>query len=301
VPRAELFTLEDVSLVIDGRRILDGIDEHLHDGVVTAVAGPSGSGKSTLLRLLNRLAEPTSGRVLFRGTDVRELDVRDLRRRAVLVPQRATALTTEVFAEVRVAAPALEDAAVAELLRRVALDPGDLRGRTPASLSGGELQRLCLARALAVGPEALLLDEPTSALDPRAADAVDAVIRSLVADGLAVVLVSHDVVRAGRVADDVRVMHEGRVTARGSAMSFDLEHELMSPPDDGHAHTDDDPRAHGAAHMGHHHVRGPRAERLDPPRSLDPPAALDPSVPLDLVEALDLSEELDPSAPEEPQ
>ena len=65
--RPELFTLEHVSLVVDGRRILDRVDEHLHEGVATAIAGPSGSGKSTLLRLLNRLAEPTEGRVLFQG------------------------------------------------------------------------------------------------------------------------------------------------------------------------------------------------------------------------------------------
>jgi len=253
VERTELFTLEHVSLVIDGRHILDDVDEHLHDGVATAIAGPSGSGKSTLLRLLNRLAEPTSGRVLFRGTDVRDLDVLELRRRAVLVPQRATALTDEAFAEVRVAAPALDDTAVATLLRRVALDPEELRRRLPSSLSGGELQRLCLARALAVGPEVLLLDEPTSALDPRAGDAVDAVIRSLVADGLAVVLVSHDIVRAGNIADDVRVLHEGRVTARGPAARLDLAHELMSPPDDGHVHDEDDPRAHGDTHAAHLH------------------------------------------------
>ena len=265
--RPELFTLDAVSLEIDGRRILDGVDEHLHDGVATAVAGPSGSGKSTLLRLLNRLAEPTSGRVLFRGTDVRDLDVLELRRRAVLVPQRATALTDDVAAEVRVAAPDLTDAQVRALLERVALDPGEFLGRVPSSLSGGELQRLCLARALAVGPEVLLLDEPTSALDPRSADAVDAVIRALVDSGLAVVLVSHDVLRAGRVADDVRVLHGGRVTARGPAVDLDLEHELMSPPTDGHVHDVTDPRSHGAAHLPHEHERADEDEHAPATRT----------------------------------
>jgi putative ABC transport system ATP-binding protein len=254
VPSQELFVLDDVSLDIGGRRILDHLDAHLHDGVATAVAGPSGSGKSTLLRLLNRLADPTSGRVLFRGRDVRELDVLDLRRRAVLVPQRAVALTDDVAAEVRVAAPALADSQVAGLLRRVMLEPADYLGRAPVSLSGGELQRLCLARALAVAPECLLLDEPTSALDPRAADAVDDVIRSLVADGLAVVLVSHDVRRASAVADDVLILHDGRVTARGPSSELDLEHELMSPPHDGHVHDADDPRGHDRdVHRPHEH------------------------------------------------
>lgn len=262
----ELFTLEDVSLEVDGRRLLDHLDEHLHAGVVTAIAGPSGSGKSTLLRLLNRLAEPTSGRVLFHGTDVRELDVRELRRRAVLVPQRAVALTDDVRAEVRVAAPELTDPELDRLLLRVNLDPDELRARTPSSLSGGELQRLCLARALAVGPECLLLDEPTSALDPRSADAVDAVIRSLAADGISVVLVSHDVVRAAAVATDVRVLHDGRVTARGPASLLDLEHELSAPPYDGHEHPADDPRAHGDAHAVHRH----REPTADPRPDADP-------------------------------
>ena len=246
--RPELFTLESVSVVMGGRRILVDVDEHIHDGVVTSIAGPSGSGKSTLLRLLNRLAEPTSGRVLFRGTDVRDLDVLGLRRRAVLVPQHPVALTDDVAAEVRVGAPMLNDAAVSALLRRVALDPHDVLQRHPSSLSGGELQRLCLARALAVGPEVLLLDEPTSSLDPLSADAVDTVIRSLTSGGLAVVLVSHDIVRASRIADDIRVLHDGRVTARGSASDLDLEHELMSPPGDGHDHGPGDPRAHDRSH-----------------------------------------------------
>ena len=250
----ELFALEDVTLEIGGRRILDRLDAHLHDGVATAIAGPSGSGKSTLLRLLNRLADPTSGRVIFRGRDVRDLDVLDLRRRAVLVPQRAVALTGDVAAEVRVAAPALADADVSALLSRVMLEPGDYLGRDPHSLSGGELQRLCLARALAVAPECLLLDEPTSALDPRSADAVDDVIRSLVGDGLAVVLVSHDVRRAAAVAQNVLILHEGRVTARGPSSDLDLEHELLMPPHDGHEHDADDPRAHdGDRHRSHGH------------------------------------------------
>jgi putative ABC transport system ATP-binding protein len=252
VPEPELFTLDDVSLDLGGRRILDGLDEHLHEGAVTAIAGPSGSGKSTLLRLLNRLADPTSGRVLFRGTDVLDLDVLTLRRLAVLVPQRAVALTDDVAAEVRVAAPSLTDDEVELLLARVALDPAVVLGRHPDSLSGGELQRLSLARALAVGPEVLLLDEPTSALDPRSADAVDAVIRSLADAGLSVVLVSHDIVRAGRIADDVRVLHHGRVTARGPVASLDLAHELDTWPGDGHEHPPDDTRVGGATAASPH-------------------------------------------------
>ena len=152
------------------------------------------------------------------------------------MPQQAVALTGRVRDEVRVAAPDLDDDAVDALLRRVALDPTELRERDTASLSGGELQRVCLARALAVGPEVLLLDEPTSALDPGSADAVDKVIRSLADGGLTVVLVSHDLARAATVADDVRVLHDGRVTARGAAGTVDLAHEVLHPRGDGHVH-----------------------------------------------------------------
>ena len=233
-----LFVLDGVLVEVGGRILLDLPDEHLHAGRCTAVVGPSGSGKSTLLRLLNRLREPSAGRILLDGRDIRDLDVLRLRRRAVLVPQQAVALTGSVRDEVRVAAPDLDDAGVDVLLRRVALDPSDYRDRDTASLSGGELQRVCLARALAVGPEVLLLDEPTSALDPGSADAVDTVIRSLADGGLTVVLVSHDLVRAKAVADDVRVLHEGRVTARGSAGAVDLAHEVMHPRGDGHSHDD---------------------------------------------------------------
>ena len=240
LPERTLFVLDGVRVEVDGRILLDLPDEHLHAGRCTAVVGPSGSGKSTLLRLLNRLREPSAGRILLDGRDIRDLDVLRLRRRAVLVPQQAVALTGRVRDEVRVAAPALDDDAVDALLRRVALDPTEHRDRDTSSLSGGELQRVCLARALAVGPEVLLLDEPTSALDPGSADAVDTVIRSLADGGLTVVLVSHDLVRAETVADDVRVLHDGRVTARGSAGTVDLAHEVLHPRGDGHVHDRDE-------------------------------------------------------------
>jgi putative ABC transport system ATP-binding protein len=221
VDPAALFTLEDVGLVADGRPILVDVSDHLHEGRCTAIVGPSGSGKSTLLRMLNRLAEPTSGRVLLRGLPLPTLDPTDLRRRVGLVAQQSTLLTGQVAEELRVGAPDLPDTEAADLLRRVAL-PEDLLGRGTEGLSGGERQRLCLARALAVRPEALLLDEPTSALDATSADAVDEVIRRLVGGGLTVVLVSHDLQRAAGVADDVLVLRGGRLTARGSAAEVDL-------------------------------------------------------------------------------
>ena len=240
--RPELFTLDRVSLRLGDRLVLDDVTEHLHEGRCTALVGPSGSGKSTLLRLLNRLTDPDTGQVLHRGTDVREVDVRELRRRVGLVAQRPTLLTGAVGDELRVGAPDLDDAAAGALLERVLL-PGDWLGRATEGLSGGEAQRVCLARALAVAPEVLLLDEPTSALDPASADAVDEIVRELVADGLSVVLVSHDLRRAAAVADDVRVLRDGRITDRGAVDLVDLEAALAAEaPADHHTghpdHTD---------------------------------------------------------------
>ncbi|MEO8106417.1 MAG: ATP-binding cassette domain-containing protein [Actinomycetes bacterium] len=217
-PAPELFALDAVTFVAGGRAILDGISDHIHEGHVTAIVGASGSGKSTLLRMLNRFEEPTTGSIAFRGVPLPELDVRDLRRRVGLVAQRPAMLTTRIDDEVRVGRQDLTDDAVDALLAQVALDHIE-RVRRPADLSGGEQQRLALARALAVGPEVLLLDEPTSALDRRAAESVDAVVGALVEAGLSVVLVSHDLARAAALTDDALVLADGRLVDRGDPSS----------------------------------------------------------------------------------
>ena len=146
------------------RLVLDDVDEHLHRPRGDRGRRAERLGKSTLLRLLNRLEGPRRAGCCSR-VDVRELDVLELRRRAVLVPQRAVALTDGVRSEVRLAAPALSDDDVDRLLARASrFSPADgFVDPRSRSLSGGEAAGMCLARALAVGPEVLLLDEPTSA------------------------------------------------------------------------------------------------------------------------------------------
>ncbi|MEZ5184473.1 MAG: ATP-binding cassette domain-containing protein [Candidatus Nanopelagicales bacterium] len=211
---AEAFTFEGVVLVRDGRRILDGVSDHVHRGETTAVVGPSGSGKSTFLRLLNRFEDPTEGVILLDGQPLSSYEVHALRRRVGLVAQRPTMLAETIVQEVRVGRPDLEDAAVVRLLERVAL-PDVRLGDPTSTLSGGEQQRVALARTLALDPEVLLLDEPTSSLDDISAQAVDRIIRSLVDDGLTAVLVSHDLSRVVHVADSVLVLHQGRLVERG--------------------------------------------------------------------------------------
>jgi len=200
VRRGEAQLLHDVSATIDA-------------GECTALVGPSGAGKSTLLRLLNRFDDPSEGEIRFHGRPLAELDVLDLRRRVGLVAQRPALLTDGVRAELNAALP-VDDERATDLLVRVGLGP-DFLDRTTATLSGGEAQRLCLARALTVEPEVLLLDEPTSSLDLASAAAVEDTISRLVADGLTVVLVSHDRGQAHRLADHVLVLSAGRLAESG--------------------------------------------------------------------------------------
>jgi putative ABC transport system ATP-binding protein len=210
----EAFTLEHVTLRRAGATLLSDVCAAIPGGGCTALAGPSGAGKSTLLRLLNRLDEPTSGQVRFHGTPLPRLDVLALRRRVGLVGQQPVLLTDTVLADLRVGAPALAEDAAATLLARAHLPP-EMLHRGTAGLSGGEAQRVCLARALAVEPEVLLLDEPTSSLDAASAAAVEDTIGRLTASGQTIVLVSHSPAQARRLAVHAVILDSGRVTEQG--------------------------------------------------------------------------------------
>jgi putative ABC transport system ATP-binding protein len=192
--------------------VLDDVSVTIRDGA-TALLGPSGSGKSSLLRLLNRLADPDAGTILFEGRDVRELDVLELRRRAVLVPQLPAPLPGSVADNVRYG-PSLCDhgADVESCLARAGLDRAYV-DRDASELSVGEQQRVMLARALALEPDVLLLDEPTSALDETARDGVERTLAELAQAGVAMVLVTHDRGQAERIASEVIELHDGRIAA----------------------------------------------------------------------------------------
>ena len=190
--------------------MLDDVSVRIPEGA-TALLGPSGSGKSSLLRLLNRLSDPDLGTVHFKGEDVRALDVLDLRRRAVLVPQLPAPLPGTVADNVRYG-PALCDrnADVNLCLGRAGL-ARTYADRDAGELSVGEQQRVMLARALALDPEVLLLDEPTSALDEAARDGVESTLIDLAQAGVAMVLVTHDRGQAVRIASKVVELREGTV------------------------------------------------------------------------------------------
>ncbi len=188
------FELRDVRVDGDDGPILDGVCLRIPADGLTALVGPSGSGKTTILRLLNRLDDPDQGEVLFDGRDVRSYDVLDLRRRVQYVGQVPVTFPGTVADNV--------GEGWEELLPRVNLSPALGRRRADV-LSVGEAQRMCLARALARGPECLLLDEPTSALDAGSKGEVERLVRSLADDGLTVVMVTHEGRQAAELADQV--------------------------------------------------------------------------------------------------
>jgi putative ABC transport system ATP-binding protein len=220
-----LFELEDVSYSRSGKLVLRDLTVRLPVGA-SSIVGPSGSGKSTLLRLLNRLADPDSGRVVYEGIDVRERDPLELRREVSLVPQLPALIDGTVHDNVaygpRLAGHSFDARSCLEL---AGLDPA-FEDRDAAKLSVGEQQRVMLARALALDPRVLLLDEPTSALDQTARDAVEATLRGLRArTSISIVIVTHDIAQARRLAQHVIRIEGGTVTAQGTAAEMLAEAE----------------------------------------------------------------------------
>ncbi|HYM06594.1 MAG TPA: ATP-binding cassette domain-containing protein [Terriglobales bacterium] len=209
---------ERLGRIVQDKILLQDVDFELQMGEVLAITGPSGSGKTSLLRLLNRLDEPTSGTVYVEGVDYRRIEPRELRRKLGMVTQRPYLFPGTVADNIRFG-PAqrgqtLPPEAIAELLAQVGLE--DFAGRDVANLSGGEAQRVSVARTLANAPLALLLDEPTSALDEAAKLEVESAIQKVVRDqGLTCVIVTHEVAQAARLAHRALVLEHGRVARTG--------------------------------------------------------------------------------------
>lgn len=210
-----LFELEGVSLSRAGRPVLRDVTTSLPAGA-SCVAGPSGCGKSSLLRLLNRLADPEHGTVRYRGRDVRELDVLELRREVCLVPQLPALVEGTVEDNVRFAARLAGRNPDPERLLDLAGLEASFAGREATRLSVGEQQRAMLARALAVEPRVLLLDEPTSALDEAARAGVEVTLLHLRKRvEVSLVLVTHDLDQARRLSEWVVRLDAGGVVAQG--------------------------------------------------------------------------------------
>lgn len=218
---AEVLRAEKLGREVAGKTILHGISFDVRTSDLLGIVGASGSGKSSLLRLLNRLDEPTSGTVYLEGQDYRQLPPRELRRRVGMVTQRAYLFPGDVASNLRFG-PAqrgetLPDKEIGRLLERVGL-PG-FASREVSVLSGGEQQRVSLARALANRPEVLLLDEPTSALDEESKLGIEELIGNLVrTHGLTCVMVTHDREQARRMCNRVILLEAGLLVQSGTAM-----------------------------------------------------------------------------------
>lgn len=205
---------------VDGDPILRSLDLTVAANGVTVLAGPSGSGKSTLLRLLNRLDDPVAGEVRWRGRALTDWPPTDLRRQVAMVFQRAPLFPGTVLDNLRVALPDVADDRAAHVLEHVGLSAG-LLDQEADTLSGGEAQRMCVARALLTEPAVLLADEPTAALDRAARVTVEDLARMLADSGMAVIWVSHDTDQLRRLADHVIVLADGQVRAAGHLDELD--------------------------------------------------------------------------------
>ncbi len=218
LPPAELggdvFAFERVSVAFGSVAVLSEIDLRIPATGITVVTGRSGSGKSTLTRLCNRLLDPSAGMVRHHGRDVQDLDVLALRRSVGMVFQRPTLFEGTVRDNLD--ATGVSDRSLhLEVLVSVGLETGFL-DHSAANLSGGESQRVCLARTLLMRPQVLVADEPTAALDERSARTLEELARGLADDGVPVLWVTHDLAQADRIADQRVALEDGRVVASDS-------------------------------------------------------------------------------------
>lgn len=200
--------------------VIDDLSHTIVEGLINALIGPSGCGKSTLLRCLNRLIDPTKGSIMLDGSDIATIDVLGLRSRVAMVMQSATMFAGSIADNLafgpRSLGQDIDRSRMVELLELVSLDT-KLLDKDAQSLSGGQAQRVSIARALANKPEVLLLDEPTSALDPAATRTIESTLKRLRDDlGMTIVLVSHSMEQVERIADTSALMLDGKIIETGT-------------------------------------------------------------------------------------
>lgn len=225
-----IISVEELVKEYNGGKVvaLDHCSLNVKKGQVIAVIGPSGSGKSTMLRSLNLLEEPTSGKIYFNGIDLtsKGVDINKHRQKIGMVFQHfnlfphKTVLENITMAPVTLKKQTEEESkeTALNLLKRVGLI--DKAYEYPNMLSGGQKQRIAIVRALAMEPEVMLFDEPTSALDPEMVGEVLDVMKELAAEGMTMIVVTHEMGFAREVADEIIFMSDGRIIERGSPVQI---------------------------------------------------------------------------------
>ena len=216
-----LIQVRDLVKEFDGQTVLSKINLDLQEGDVRVLMGASGSGKSTLLRCLNRLVEPTSGSIIFRGKEVLDpkVDVRELRKQIGFVFQQfalyshLTVLDNVTLALRKLEGMGLKEANDKALYELSQFEMTPHQSKYPSQLSGGQKQRVAIARALAMNPAVLLLDEPTSALDPVMSRDVGDMINRLHHNGITMICVTHDLGLASVISDRVLFLDRGVIRA----------------------------------------------------------------------------------------
>ncbi|MDD7795024.1 amino acid ABC transporter ATP-binding protein [Clostridium sp. 'White wine YQ'] len=216
--------VNDLHKYFGKNEVLKGINEHIEKQEVVVVIGPSGSGKSTFLRCLNLLEVPTKGEIIFEGQNItdKKADINKIREKMGMVFQsfnlfpHKTVLDNIILSPIKVKGWSREKATAKamELLKKVGLE--DKASAYPSSLSGGQKQRIAIARALAMEPDVMLFDEPTSALDPEMVGEVLAVMKSLAAEGMTMIVVTHEMGFAREVGDRILFMDGGNVVEQGT-------------------------------------------------------------------------------------
>ena len=220
---APAIEVRDLHKSFGDNEVLTGIDFHVDRGQVVCVIGPSGSGKSTLLRCVNRLEEPTSGQIFVEGIDITDPDTEldKVRSRIGMVFQQfnlfghMTVLRNLTIAQQRVKGRGRAEATQIARDNLVKVGLADKEGAYPAHLSGGQQQRVAIARALSMNPDMMLFDEPTSALDPELVGDVLDVMRTLAAEGMTMMVVTHEMGFAREVGDKLVFMDGGVIVEEG--------------------------------------------------------------------------------------
>ena len=219
-----ILEIKDLHKSYDEQEVLKGITTEVYRGDVIAIIGPSGCGKSTFLRSLNLLETPTSGQILFEGTDLtdKSTDINQVRQKIGMVFQQfnlfpnMTIKENIMLAPVKLGIMSKDEASVKadELLNRIGL--ADKAQAYPDQLSGGQKQRIAIVRSLAMNPDEILFDEPTSALDPEMVGEVLSVMQELAQTGMTMVVVTHEMGFAREVANRVMFINEGVIAEEGT-------------------------------------------------------------------------------------